>query len=74
VVGEGAAKKYAAYICDSHRDEKDAAWLHRPLERDRIPRVAPPSDAISPLGGTWAAWIVGLLGRPEAKGISDGGT
>jgi tetratricopeptide (TPR) repeat protein len=33
-----AAFRYAAFISYSHRDKAEAAWLHRALERFRVPR------------------------------------
>jgi tetratricopeptide (TPR) repeat protein len=36
--GAGAAMKYSAFISYSHRDRDWAVWLHRSLERYRVPK------------------------------------
>lgn len=35
----GSAPRYAAFISYSHKDDKEARWLHRALETYRVPRT-----------------------------------
>lgn len=48
---ENHSNRYTAYICYSHRDEDEAAWLHRHLERYRVPRGVAPGYGVRALLG-----------------------